>query len=354
MDIEREPRQTRRTGESVIARELSHPSRLNCKDVKLTFQDRISVKSSISQLPLSSVQDWGVCDSQSCGVSPLSTPIVGGEDAAVGNWPWQVSLQFFGYHICGGSLISNEWVLTAAHCVYYLSFASYWTVYLGRQSQNISVSNTHEVSRSVRSIIKHPDYNPSQFTNDIALLRLSKPVNFTNYISPICLAANGSVFHNGTTCWATGWEETGFLGTEPNAGTLQEVKMKVVGNKECNCIFQDSPLWDITIILDHYGVSCALSSTVGYWRLMQTVSLDMDNTVSGTISYRQVTRRGLLLAASNSINQYFPNLNFSASWLFIATWDKVPYYNNPQSQMAEGFLDDDRMEGRQKFLGSLI
>ncbi|XP_052468082.1 sushi, nidogen and EGF-like domain-containing protein 1 [Carassius gibelio] len=58
---------------------------------------------------------------------------------------------------------------------------------------------------------------------------------------------------------------------------------------------------------------------------------DMDNTISGTISYRQVTSGGLLLAASNNINQYFPNLNFNASWLFIATWDKVPYYNNLQS-----------------------
>ncbi|XP_073689128.1 alpha-tectorin-like, partial [Garra rufa] len=61
---------------------------------------------------------------------------------------------------------------------------------------------------------------------------------------------------------------------------------------------------------------------------------DMDNTVSGTISYRQVISGRLLLAASNSINQYFPNLNFSASWLFIATWDKVPYYIDLQSSSS--------------------
>ncbi|XP_042624193.1 uncharacterized protein LOC109065522 [Cyprinus carpio] len=61
---------------------------------------------------------------------------------------------------------------------------------------------------------------------------------------------------------------------------------------------------------------------------------DMDNTVSGTISYRQVTSGRLLLAATNNINQYFPYLNFTASWLFIATWDKVPYYNNLQSSSS--------------------
>ncbi len=89
-----------------------------------------------------------------------------------------------------------------------------YTVYLGRESQNMSVSHPHEVSRGIRSIIPHPEFNPSQFVNDIALLRLDEPVNFTNYIIPICLAANDSAFHKGTTCWATGCGETGYEGND--------------------------------------------------------------------------------------------------------------------------------------------
>ncbi|XP_048027529.1 uncharacterized protein LOC125255961 [Megalobrama amblycephala] len=414
---------------------------------------------------------------QGCGVSSLSTGIVGGENASAGNWPWHVSLQIFDYHICGGSLINHEWVLTAAHCVSFSPSASYWTVYLG--SQNISVSNPNEVSRGVQSIIIHPDYDPYQFTNDIALLRLSEPVNFTSYISPICLAANDSVFHTGTTCWSTGWGEIGFVGAEPNSGTLQELQINVVGNKECDCRFQDFPFWDIPITptmicaggetgkgtcfggsggplqckqgsvwilagVTNLGISCYTNNTpdsyarvsefqnwilenvngsdIGFVTfksdgedkdssflcngeetglfypfgngdienpseddgsspivflekpfvysgrvyqqtyvnnnghltfdgplsepvpnyLLSQVNRDiiaplwthMDNTVNGTISYHQVTRGGLLLAASNHINQYFPNLNFTASWLFIATWDKVPYFNNSQSSSS--------------------
>uniref|UniRef100_A0A673I021 Peptidase S1 domain-containing protein n=1 Tax=Sinocyclocheilus rhinocerous TaxID=307959 RepID=A0A673I021_9TELE len=48
-----------------------------------------------------------------CGQAPLNTRIVGGVNAPDGSWPWQVSLHRSGYHFCGGSLINNEWVLTA-------------------------------------------------------------------------------------------------------------------------------------------------------------------------------------------------------------------------------------------------
>uniref|UniRef100_A0A672JSU2 Peptidase S1 domain-containing protein n=1 Tax=Salarias fasciatus TaxID=181472 RepID=A0A672JSU2_SALFA len=169
----------------------------------------------------------------SCGIAPMNTRIVGGEDAPPGSWPWQVSLQRFGSHVCGGSLINREWVMSAAHCFSSTSTAR-WMISLGRE--NLEGRNPNEVSRNVSRIILHPGYDRRRNDNDIALLRLSSPVTFTDYIRPVCLAASESVFNNGTDSWVTGWgafKEGVFL---PFPGTLQEVEVPVLGNRQCNCL----------------------------------------------------------------------------------------------------------------------
>uniref|UniRef100_A0A8C5CDQ5 Peptidase S1 domain-containing protein n=1 Tax=Gadus morhua TaxID=8049 RepID=A0A8C5CDQ5_GADMO len=153
-----------------------------------------------------------------CGRAPLNTKIVGGVDAAPGTWPWQASLQTF-YHFCGGSLINNLWVLTAAHC---------FTVILGRQGQ--AGSNPNEQSRTISRIVCHPDYSGTTNDNDICLLELSSAVTFTDYIAPVCLAADGSTFNSGIINWVTGWGTTSFGA----ADILQEVDLPIVGNRECD------------------------------------------------------------------------------------------------------------------------
>ncbi|KAM9336642.1 chymotrypsin-like protease CTRL-1 [Symphorus nematophorus] len=185
---------------------------------------------------------------QDCGMAPLNTKVVGGDNATAGAWPWQVSIHlgFAGIvqqHICGGTLISDQWVLTAAHCII-INSTSAWTLYLGRETQ--SGPNNNEVSRSVTQVIIHPDYNNTLFNNDIALMKLSSPVIYTNYIRPICLASNSSQFHNATLCWATGWGKLSRNESLPDSFKLQEVQIPVIGSKECSCDYIPEPAANIT------------------------------------------------------------------------------------------------------------
>ncbi|XP_077386662.1 polyserase-2-like [Festucalex cinctus] len=165
-----------------------------------------------------------------CGQVKAQTRIVGGVAASPGDWPWQVSLHRLGSHFCGASLINNQWLLSAAHC-----FASSIavTAFLGRQSQE--GSNPDEESREIAEIIRHPSYDPDTFDNDVALLKLSLPVNFTDFIGPVCLATQNSTFFTGTESWVTGWGTIGSGVPLPSPQNLMEVEVPVVGNRQCNC-----------------------------------------------------------------------------------------------------------------------
>uniref|UniRef100_A0A3Q1H8N6 Peptidase S1 domain-containing protein n=1 Tax=Anabas testudineus TaxID=64144 RepID=A0A3Q1H8N6_ANATE len=165
-----------------------------------------------------------------CGRAEFNTRIIGGQEAPPGNWPWQVLL-ISDSVLCGGSLINKEWVLTAAHCFPSNNTAGL-VVVLG--SQTLITSSSYEQLRTVTQIIIHPGFDSSTFDNDISLLKLSSPVNFTTYVLPVCLAASNSSFYSSTSSWATGWgvTEDGFP-LPPYK--LREVDVPVVGNRQCNC-----------------------------------------------------------------------------------------------------------------------
>ncbi|XP_031137253.1 uncharacterized protein LOC116037490 isoform X2 [Sander lucioperca] len=173
-----------------------------------------------------------------CGITPLNTRIVGGENAPPGNWPWQASLQSFGSHFCGGSLINSQWVLTAAHC--FLTNRTSLTVSLGLQS--LQGPNHNGVSRTVTKVISNPNYNFKTNDNDICLLKLSSPVTFTNLIVPVCLAASDSTFFSGVSAWVTGWGDTAYRVSLPFPGNLMEVNVPIVGNRKCNCDYGVFPI----------------------------------------------------------------------------------------------------------------
>ncbi|CAI9541892.1 unnamed protein product, partial [Staurois parvus] len=138
-----------------------------------------------------------------CGSPLVSSRIVGGTDSLDGQWPWQVGVvseELDREYLCGGSLITPEWVLTAAHCIHK---AIKLQVYLGMYQLGVISSQTVYVN--VSSIIVNSNYTDTASPGDIALLKLDTPVNYTEYIMPICLPSSTTTFPCGMECWVTGW-----------------------------------------------------------------------------------------------------------------------------------------------------
>ncbi|KAK3108393.1 hypothetical protein FSP39_007025 [Pinctada imbricata] len=170
-------------------------------------------------------------NSAGCGaqrVSPAVSYIVGGTEATPNSWPWMASLEYNGYHVCGGSLISNKYVITAAHCVEgSMSNPSKWTVRLGKHDRSKTESTQKNVG--LVSIISHENYNGNKIDNDIAIMELDQAVTFNDYISPVCIAEED--VSAGTNCVTTGWGDT--QGTGSNL-VLRQVTVPMIAQNTCS------------------------------------------------------------------------------------------------------------------------
>ncbi|XP_071768609.2 ST14 transmembrane serine protease matriptase a [Centroberyx gerrardi] len=172
-----------------------------------------------------------------CGRNLFKTSrIVGGQDSEEGEFPWQVSLHVKGYgHVCGASIISPRWLVTAAHCVQddgktRYSQASTWEAYMGLHIQRQNGKNV--VKRNVKQVISHPYYNAYTFDNDIALMELDSPVTYTDYIRPICVPSPQHVFPSGNSVWITGWGATREGGYA--ASVLQKAQVRIINSTVCD------------------------------------------------------------------------------------------------------------------------
>ncbi|XP_053355742.1 ST14 transmembrane serine protease matriptase a [Clarias gariepinus] len=180
-------------------------------------------------------EDCGVC-----GLHPFKTSrIVGGLDATEGEFPWQVSLHIKNsIHVCGASLISENWLVTAAHCVQdepkvRLSQPGSWEVYLGLHTQK---QMDKAEKRNLKRIIPHPSYNEYTFDNDIALMELDSPVAFKDTIRPICLPSPSYNFPAGKSVTITGWGATREGGA--GATVLQKAEVRIINSTVCDTLMK--------------------------------------------------------------------------------------------------------------------
>uniref|UniRef100_A0A1A9WGI0 Peptidase S1 domain-containing protein n=1 Tax=Glossina brevipalpis TaxID=37001 RepID=A0A1A9WGI0_9MUSC len=164
----------------------------------------------------------------------LEGRITNGELAKPGQFKYQAGLKLaFGdkFAWCGGTLLSNQWVLTAAHCT---DGADGVTVYLGATdmlNENEEGQERIEVSKS--NIIVHEHWDPNTLTNDISLIKLPVAVKFNDYIQPATLPKKGQYSsYDGEMVWASGWGRDSDSATSVSQ-FLRYIEVPVLPRTDC-------------------------------------------------------------------------------------------------------------------------
>ncbi|RMC11967.1 hypothetical protein DUI87_11099 [Hirundo rustica rustica] len=171
--------------------------------------------------------DENSCSCGSSKISNLISRIVGGSNTEEGEWPWQVSLHFVGAAYCGASVISKEWLVSAAHCFQGSKLADprAWRAHLGMQTQG----RARFVS-AVRRIVVHEYYNSRNYDYDIALLQLSTPWpdTMSRLIQPICLPPSSHKARSGDKCWIT---------DDEGSAVLQKAEVEIIDQTLCHTTY---------------------------------------------------------------------------------------------------------------------
>ncbi|XP_027877800.1 tryptase-2-like isoform X1 [Xiphophorus couchianus] len=173
----------------------------------------------------------------------VRSSIIGGGDAPKGRWPGLVYLDIKTdsgerkWH-CSGSILNQKWIMTAGRC-WDDELRSRWDrtgVWIG----TYELDKPSERYMEVNLVVRNPEFRVTGngFINDIALIKLKEPLEFSKNVAPVNLPKDDDIFDSSSECWIAGWwEKINVWGEKSN--TLQEMEVRIVGQTRCEATFPD-------------------------------------------------------------------------------------------------------------------
>ncbi|XP_069571306.1 ovochymase-2 [Brachyistius frenatus] len=181
--------------------------------------------------------------SPKCGVPRVSSPavhflrVVGGTEAAHGSHPWLVSLQNRGSHFCGGSILTDRWIMTAAHCFTSLSEEFLGGLRVVAGEFDLKADDEEEQVFPIKSVSVHEKYSHAVPMNyDIALVELQRHIQMGARVQPICLPLPDENIPPLSGCVVGGWGRMMERGSLP--AVLREVRLDLVEPARCKYVLQ--------------------------------------------------------------------------------------------------------------------
>ncbi|XP_004698568.1 cathepsin G [Echinops telfairi] len=216
--------------------------------------------------------------------------IIGGREARPHSHPYMAFLQIRsqnGASTCGGFLVREDFVLTAAHCS-----GSTINVILG--AHNIKRPERTQQRIPARRVILHPNYNPQTQLNDIMLLKLGNRTRQNRFVRPVALPRSQTRLQPGTVCTAAGW---GLVSLNQRTSILQDVQLRIQRDQECHNRFrQYRSLLQICVGSPEERKSVFLGDSGG--------PLVCNNVAQGIVSYGKLN--GIPPAVFTKIGNFLP------------------------------------------------
>ncbi|CAL8093644.1 unnamed protein product [Orchesella dallaii] len=174
-----------------------------------------------------------------CGyikIDPKTLPdrIVGGRPAVSGEFPWQVAMIRRGQQFCGASLLDSKNVLTAAHCVEFMTQGDVKALRLNMGDLVLNTqSDGQHVERKAKRVLYHKGFSMKNLAHDIALIHLDRPVEFSKTVQPVCLHPGNPAYDTGASdADVSGWGTTSSGGSQSQR--LLAVQLRIITQSDCN------------------------------------------------------------------------------------------------------------------------